>query len=69
MLIMSEQVCEIYSVERLGEHTDPLFYSLFLSAHIHSLESQILRFGINQPSTLEEEQKKKNKKKKQISSA
>ncbi len=53
---MMEQVCEIYSAGTLGEHTDPLFYSQFLSTHSRSQESQILPVGTNQPSTLWEEQ-------------
>lgn len=52
LVIMRKQVCEIYSAGTLWEHTDPLFYSQFLSAHTRSQESQILPVGTNQPSTL-----------------
>lgn len=52
LVIMREQVCEIYSAGTLWEHTDPLFYSQFLSTHTRSQESQILPVGTNQPSTL-----------------
>ncbi len=54
LVIKMEQFCKIYSAGTLGEHTDPLFYSQFLSTHTRSQESQIQPVGTNQPSTLEQ---------------